>query len=273
MTEPYVELHARSAFSFLQGASTPEDLVAACAELGIPAMALLDRDGVYGAPRFHMAAKKTGMRAHIGVGDHLHQRPPLSAAVREPRGLSEFVPPDYAHEMRAKKGEGAATLEEIARVRAEGWSASRRISTKPWPAFSASTIFMPNCSGIWTGTRKRATRRSWKRRAAWAFRWWPPMAFVTPVREQREVLDVLTCVREKVTLKTAGRLLAPNAERYLKSARRWRGCLPMFRKPSRTPAEISARLEFTLADLGYEFPRYPVPDGRNHGFVSAQAHG
>ena len=63
---PYVELHARSAFSFLQGASAPEDLVSACADLGIPAMALLDRDGVYGAPRFHMAAKKTGMRAHIG---------------------------------------------------------------------------------------------------------------------------------------------------------------------------------------------------------------
>src|ERR1039458_2040856 len=63
MSGPYVELHARSAFSFLQGASAPEDLVSACAELGIPAMALLDRDGVYGAPRFHMAAKKTGMRA------------------------------------------------------------------------------------------------------------------------------------------------------------------------------------------------------------------
>src|ERR1017187_5892613 len=61
MSGPYVELHARSAFSFLQGASAPEDLVSACAELGIPAMALLDRDGVYGAPRFHMAAKKTGM--------------------------------------------------------------------------------------------------------------------------------------------------------------------------------------------------------------------
>src|SRR5947209_4140421 len=67
MTEPYVELHARSAFSFLQGAVVPEELVAACAEWGLPAMALLDRDGVYGAPRFHLAAKKTGIRAHIGA--------------------------------------------------------------------------------------------------------------------------------------------------------------------------------------------------------------
>ena len=63
----YVELHARSAFSFLEGASLPEDLIATCANLNMPAMALMDRNGVYGAPRFHMAAKKAGVKAHIGA--------------------------------------------------------------------------------------------------------------------------------------------------------------------------------------------------------------
>src|ERR1043166_205619 len=63
----YVELHARSAFSFLRGASTPEELVATCAELQMPAMALLDNDGVYGAARFHLAARKIGIKAHIGA--------------------------------------------------------------------------------------------------------------------------------------------------------------------------------------------------------------
>src|SRR6266851_4846701 len=63
----YIELHTRSAFSFLEGASLPEALIAACANLNMPAMALLDRDGVYGSPRFHMAAKKTGTKAHIGA--------------------------------------------------------------------------------------------------------------------------------------------------------------------------------------------------------------
>jgi error-prone DNA polymerase len=66
MTEHYVELHARSAFSFLEGASLPEELIHVCAELGGKAMALLDRDGVYGSPRFHLAAKKIGIKAHIG---------------------------------------------------------------------------------------------------------------------------------------------------------------------------------------------------------------
>src|SRR5712691_1784900 len=63
----YIELHARSAFSFLEGASTPEELSGSGAEMEMQAMALLDRDGVYGAPRFHMAAKKSGIKAHIGA--------------------------------------------------------------------------------------------------------------------------------------------------------------------------------------------------------------
>ena len=63
----YIELHARSAFSFLEGSSLPEDLMSTCARLNMPAMALLDTDGVYGAPRFHLAAKKLGIKAHIGA--------------------------------------------------------------------------------------------------------------------------------------------------------------------------------------------------------------
>jgi error-prone DNA polymerase len=63
----YVELHSRSAFSFLEGASIPEDLILVGANLGMPAMALLDRDGVYGSPRFHLAATKAGIKAHIGA--------------------------------------------------------------------------------------------------------------------------------------------------------------------------------------------------------------
>jgi error-prone DNA polymerase len=58
MTETYIELHARSAFSFLQGASLPEGLAQAAANLGYPAMALVDRDGFYGAPRFHLRPRK-----------------------------------------------------------------------------------------------------------------------------------------------------------------------------------------------------------------------
>ena len=63
----YVELHARSAFSFLEGAATPEELVATCKASAMPAMALLDRDGVYGSPRFHLAATKKPKSGRISV--------------------------------------------------------------------------------------------------------------------------------------------------------------------------------------------------------------
>src|SRR5271165_1544032 len=63
----YIELHARSAFSFLEGASVPEEFAEVCAQHQMPAMALLDRDGVYGAPRFHLAAQKLKLKAHIGA--------------------------------------------------------------------------------------------------------------------------------------------------------------------------------------------------------------
>ena len=63
----YVELHARSAFSFLEGASSPEEMAMVCAQLGMPAMALLDNNGVYGAPRLHMAMKRLGLRGIVGA--------------------------------------------------------------------------------------------------------------------------------------------------------------------------------------------------------------
>src|ERR1044071_4498137 len=63
----FIELHSRSSFSFLEGTALPEDLIAACKRLNMPSMALLDRDGVYGAPRFYMAAKKAGIKAHLGA--------------------------------------------------------------------------------------------------------------------------------------------------------------------------------------------------------------
>ena len=67
MTDDYVEFHARSAFSFLEGATLPEDLVQQAANLGMSALAILDRDGLYGAPRLYTTAKKLGMRSHIGA--------------------------------------------------------------------------------------------------------------------------------------------------------------------------------------------------------------
>src|SRR5579859_1954674 len=115
----FVELNARSAFSFLEGGSLPEELVSTAADFGMSALGLIDRDGVYGAPRFHMAAKKAGIRAHIGaeVTCTDGRRYPLLAESRTGyRNLCRLI---TRMKLRAKKGEGAATLEEFAEY-AEG---------------------------------------------------------------------------------------------------------------------------------------------------------
>src|SRR5687767_10808038 len=131
----YIELHAASAFSFLQGASLPETLIERAAALGYPALALLDADGVYGAPRFHKAAQKTGLRAIIGaeltITNSLptSQSPKPRAQSREPNAQSPTwslpVLVESAEgyknlcrlvtrmKMRAPKGEGALTLDEL----------------------------------------------------------------------------------------------------------------------------------------------------------------
>src|SRR5712692_857643 len=131
----YIELHSRSAFSFLEGSSLPESLIARCAELDVPAMALLDRDGVYGAPRFHMAAKKRGIKAHIGaeipVSSPKSQVPSLQTQdvvylpllVRNRTGYQNLCRLITLMKLRvpkhAKPGECAVTRDELA-AHAEG---------------------------------------------------------------------------------------------------------------------------------------------------------
>src|SRR6202165_4932148 len=136
----YIELHSRSAFSFLEGTALPEDLIATCAHLNMPAMALLDRDGVYGAPRFYMAAKKAGVKAHLGaevtceIPDFRFQiedwnpEPPrpidnlkseicnffrLPLLVSSRAGYQNLCRLITKMKLRAQKGEGAVRKEEL----------------------------------------------------------------------------------------------------------------------------------------------------------------
>ena len=110
----YIELHARSAFSFLEGASVPEDLIDACARLDMPAMALLDTDNLSGAPRFYMAAKKAGIRAHTGAevttrnGRHV-------LLVENRTGYQNLCQLITSMKLRSPKGKAAASEEEFRR--------------------------------------------------------------------------------------------------------------------------------------------------------------
>jgi error-prone DNA polymerase len=260
MTEAYVELHAHSAFSFLEGASVPEDLAGACAEFGMPAMALVDRNGLYGAPRFHMAARKAGIRAHIGseITCASGRTYPLLAETRE--GYQNLCRLVTRMKLRAKKGEGEATLDEFAEF------ARGLICLTRHPEARLLEIFGKH--NVYAELQRHHHRQEEARNQAiveCARGLGMPLVATNGVAyataERRELLDVLTCVRQKTTLATAGRQLERNSERYVKTPAQMARLFADLPEAIAHTLEISSRLQFTLADLGYEFPRYPVPEG------------
>jgi error-prone DNA polymerase len=256
----YVELHARSGFSFLEGASVPEELAGACAQSGSPAMALVDRNGVYGAPRFHMAAKRAGIRAHIGseitcTNGHSY---PLLAATRE--GYQNLCRLITRMKLRAKKGEGAATLDELAEFARGLICLTRHPEARLIEIFGRSNVYAElnrHRRREEEAANQAIVERSRRLRIPLAAT--NGAAYAAPA--QRELLDVFTCIRNHVTLATAGRLLERNAERHVKTPAEMASLFADLPEALDNTLEISSRLEFTLDRLGYEFPRYPVPAG------------
>src|SRR5436309_10948965 len=113
----YTELRCRSAFSFLSGASLPEDLVARAAALGYDALALADRDGVYGAPRFFQAARRAGVRPLVGADVRLAEAGTLLLLVEDRTGYRNLCRLLTTGALGRKKGEaqvGWDAVEEYA---------------------------------------------------------------------------------------------------------------------------------------------------------------
>ncbi len=339
----YIELHSRSAFSFLEGASLPEKLVEVCANLGMPAIALLDRDGVYGSPRFHLAAAKAGIKAHIGAEVTCNASSPQSHRVTEKTQNTDVVEiaksvqchPERSRTMREANrpaeskdpyssqriqrdsvGEGAnfqSRLPLLVASRA-GYQNLCRLITKTKlragqkeGAFAEGQDFLEHAEGLicLTGgdegplaqalthggpqaalqSVQRLTEifgrenvfvelqrhfhrdEEYRNRVAIeiAHTLGLPLLATNGVNyatsHERELADAFTALHHHRTLATAGRLLSRNSERHLKSAADMRALFADLPEAIANTLALSARLEFTLDDLGYEFPRYPVPEG------------
>jgi error-prone DNA polymerase len=262
MTSEYVELHARSAFSFLEGSSVPEELVARAAALNFPALAILDRDNISGAARFHMAAKKAGIRAHIGAEITCtdgHRYPLLSENRTGYQNLCRLI---TRMKMRAKKGEGAADPQEFAEFSQGLVCLASRPDPRFLHLFGAKNIFVELQRHY--NRAEEALNQSlmdFARHHRLPLVATNGVSHATP--ESREALDVLTCVRHKTTIHEAGRLLSINSDRYLKSAPEMSCLFADLPEAIANTRELSDRLQFTLADLGYQFPRYPTPPGES----------
>lgn len=278
MADPdYVELRCRSAFSFLAGASSPEDLARRAADLGHGAMALSDRDGLYGAPRFWKAARGAGCRPIVGAEVSLASGRLLLLAesrtgyrnlctlltrgqARGEKGVSRVLPEEleeHAAGLSCLAGAGESPLTNALRR----GDTARATKLASW----LQGVFP---SRVWVDVQRSLDPRVERRTRALrdlAESARLPLVATGDVRvarrRDRPVLDVLTCIGRKTTLDHVGRHLPVNAEQHLVppqvTAMRFRD----FSGAVAATRAIAERCEFTLDGLGYRFPEFPVAPG------------
>jgi error-prone DNA polymerase len=291
---PYIELRSRTAFSFLEGATTPEDLADRAAELGYPAIAMGDRDGVYGHPRFYQAAKKAGIKAIVGADLTLEDDSRLYVLVPDreryknlcrmltaskcrilrhdgPLGVDGNRTPVYP-----AKGESRITFDDLDRFGAgliclAGGARSpiaralirgedpRALADHLRGIFGAGNLFIDLQRHL-DADEERMNRKL----HAFADTANIPILVTNDVCHadaDRRLMDVLTCIGLKKTLEEAGRSLWVNAERRLKSPAEIAALFKDLPDALARTREVADRCEFTLTDLGYRFPDYPLPPG------------
>ncbi len=270
MTEtaaPYVELHCRSAFSFLHGASLPEDVVYRAAALGYDTLAIGDRDGVYGAPRAFTAARAAGVRALVGA-DVTIAGGRLYLLVAERRGYINLCRLLTSGKLRAPKGEchldwddleeHAAGLIALATGGPNGILGTLAGASNLYAAETLDrlrTVFDADRLYVEIGRHyEREEERRTRRLIDLARAVNLPLVATNDVRyatpAERPLLDVLACIASKTTLDDAGRRLACNSERHMKTPAAMAALFRDVPDAVRNTRRIAERCTFTLAELG-----------------------
>ena len=273
----YVELHARSAFSFLRGASLPEELARTAAALGLPALAVCDRMGLYGAPRVFDTAREQGIRPLIGAELAMEDGSVLPVLVRSREGYRNLCRLLSEAHLRAAKNEAVVRWDELpgssqglialtgdregpvlkaVRGGRDADAALRRILR----AFGEGQVYVEiqrqHLRGESRWNRALADLAAAHRVPLVAT---GGVSHATP--EGREVLDVFACLRHHTHLDDAGTHLSVNDEAHLKPAAAMARLFNDLPKAVAETVRLAERLEFTLEDLGYQFPHYPVGPG------------
>ncbi len=275
----FVELHAQSAFSFLEGAEQPETFVAEASRRGLPALALVDRDGLYGVARFHQAAVRAGLKPLVGSELTLGDGSRLPLLVEDEEGYRNLCRLITRMKLGAPKGKAVATLEDLAThvnglVCLTGGAhgpLARRLAAgdgKAAQAWLDRLVAIFGRSSCFVEVQRhfdRVQECQLEALVALARRARVPLVATNqPLyarRGGRAVADVFTCIREKTDLDHAGTRLGLNAERGLRDGPTMAQVFRDLPDAVHQSGELALRLGFTLKDLGYRFPEYPLPPG------------
>ncbi len=275
----YVELHARSAFSFLRGASVPEKIAQEAARLQMPAVAVCDRNGVYGAPRFYTGVKDTGVRPIVGAELAMQDQTILPVLVRTRKGYQNLCQLLTRAHLRNKKGECSIFWEELPEFAEglialtgdrEGPLAQAIIARRDPIAPLKELIGIFGRENVYLEIQRHRLRdedRLLRRQVELSQSLQLPLLATNGVlyasESERPILDAFTCIRHHTHLDAAGTLLSQNSERHLKNGHTMRDLFPDYPEAVANTGRVAGRIEFTLENLGYEFPSFPVPPGHS----------
>lgn len=280
----FCELHMRSAFSFLSSGSESQRLAARAAELGVKNVALLDKDTLAGVVRFHFEAKEQGVRPIIGAEVTLDDGTLLPLVALDLKGYQNLSRLITTSKLRSKKNEHFATRREI-------------------EYHSAGLLcFTGGPDGIIHNSIKRGDGQL---DLAWLKYVFEDRLYVELQRhhlrheeavnqallglahklridyfasngvyyadeDDRELFDVFTCIKNHTTIYEAGKLLSENSERYIKDHRQMLRLFSDLPEAVEITEEIAARIDFSMEELAYTFPDYPVAAGETMNSVLRQ---
>ena len=276
----FVELHAKSAFSFLEATALPEALAGRAVALEQPALALVDTDGVYGAPAFYRACTRLGITPLVGAEVSLMDGGRLPLLVEDQEGYKNLCRLLTRVKMRAAKCEGAAGWDDLEEhvgglVCLTGGASGPVAAALAHGGHEAARATLDRLAGLFGRfgvyaelqrdlSREQEARNEWLRAEAERLGL-PLLASNAPLmiaRGDRPLLDTLTCIKHGTTIDRAGRLLARNSERFLKPGREMERLFADCPSAVANTGELALRLGFTLKHLGYRFPDYPLPTGQ-----------
>jgi error-prone DNA polymerase len=281
----YAELHAKTNFSFLEGASHPDELVHRAAELGYAALAITDRNSLAGVVRAHMAAKDVGLKLLVGAEIAPEDAPPLTLLATDRGSYARLARLITTGCRRAEKGECRLTFQDVAEA-ADGLLAGVLLSSLSLPEGEGAnaqreplsprqllrslrayrSAFGDRCYLLAEVHRGPDDRQHLERLVGLARRAGVPLAAAGDVHyhtpERKPLHDVLTAIRCGATVAGAAEHLFPNAQRYLRSEEEIAATFSTVPEAVQRTVEIAARCTFSLDQLRYEYPEELAPQGQ-----------
>jgi error-prone DNA polymerase len=261
---PYAELHCKTNFSFLEGASHPDELACRAAELGYQALAITDRNSLAGVVRAHGAAKQMQLKLLIGAEITLSDAPPVVLLATDRKAYGRLSRLITTGRRNAPKGECRLTFDDLV-AHADGLLAGI-VGEASEDLFRYRELFADRLylfAELHCGPdddRELEQRLRLAKEARIPLVAANDVHFHHPCR--RPLADVLTATRAGCTVAEAGELLFPNAARHLKSPQEMRELFALAPTAICRTVEIADRCHFSLDELRYEYPEELAPPGQ-----------